>query len=95
MVDRETTLEIARLLNEVVVSGARLGSEFHDDEEQLAREWYAYCDEIDFWRRASELRGPLLDALFPEDDLPDDDDAIIAHDKRVAAELRPHYWGGR
>lgn len=91
MLDRQTTLELARLLNEVVVSGDRIGSTYHDDEERVAREWYAYTQEIDFWRRASKLRGPLLDALWPEDDLIDDE-SVIAHDARVEAELAPRYW---
>jgi hypothetical protein len=91
MLDRQTTLELARLLNEVVVSGDRIGSEHHDDEERLAREWYAYTQEIDFWRRASTLRRPLLDALWPEDGR-SDDESVIRRDARVEAELAPRYW---
>lgn len=43
MLDRQTTVELARLLNEVVVSGDRIGSTYHDDEDTAAREWLAYC----------------------------------------------------
>ncbi len=62
MIDRQTTFEIAQLLNEVVVSGDRIGSTHHDDDERAAREWLQYCDSIDFWRRAASLRGRAFDA---------------------------------
>lgn len=84
MLDRQTTLELARLLDEVVVSGDRIGSTHHDNREQAAREWLAYCDDIDLWRRAAALRHPAFDALWP-DPPPEDDDAI-------EAELAPRYW---
>lgn len=84
MLDRQTTLNLARLLNEVVVSGDRIGSALHDDEEQAAREWYAYCQEIDFWRRAAKLRRSALDALWP-DPTPEDDD-------QAETELAGRYW---
>jgi hypothetical protein len=91
MLARDTALQIARLLNEVVVSGDRMGSTFHDDEERLAREWYVYLQEVDFWRRAAELRGLLFDALWDDEGVVGDEE-IIAHDARVEAELAPRLW---
>jgi hypothetical protein len=88
---RPTTLELARLLNEVVVSGDRIGSAYHDDEEEAARAWLAYCREIDFWRRAAALRRDTFDALWPH--APAEDDAsVIAQDESVEAELAARYW---
>ena len=94
MLDRQTTLELARLLNEVVVSGDRIGSMYHDDEDAGAREWLAYCQTIEFWRRASALRRSTFDALWP-DPPAEDDQSVIAHDERVEAELAPRYWRAR
>ncbi len=84
MLDRQTTLELARLLNEAAVSGDRIGSTFHDREDELYREWGAYCQEIDFWRRASALRTRLSVALWP--------DAAPEDDERIERELAARYW---
>ena len=53
MLDRETTLELARLLEEIVVSGDRIGSAHADNPDALAREWHEYCQSIDLWPRAA------------------------------------------
>jgi hypothetical protein len=83
MLDRETTLDLTRLLNELVVSGDRMGSTHHGNHERLAAEWLKYCQEIDLWRRAATLRGSAFDALWP--------DARPEEDERIEAELAPRY----
>ncbi len=84
MIDRQTGLDLARLLNEVVVSADRIGSSFHDDPAAAHRELAAYLDRIDFVRRASKGRGALFEALWP--------DAPPADDEAIEAELSPRYW---
>jgi len=69
----------------VVVSGDRIGSAFADaPAEEWHREFGAYLDRIDFWRRASSLRSVLFESLWP--DAPPEDD------ERIEAELAPRYW---
>ncbi len=84
MLDRQTTLEVARLLNEVVVSGDRIGSAFHDTLPECDREFGAYCREIDAVRRAAMLRVVLFESLWP--------DAPASEDERIEEELAPRYW---
>lgn len=84
MLDRKTTLELARLLNEVVVSGDRIGSAHHDRLAECDRVFGAYCRDIDFVPRAAALRGALFEALWPA--APPEDD------ERIEAELAPRYW---
>jgi hypothetical protein len=84
VLERETVLELARLLNEVVVSGDRIGSTFHDRLTECDREFGTYCRELAVVSRAAALRGQLSEALWP--DAPPEDD------ERIEAELAPRYW---
>ena len=84
MLDRETVLQLARLLNEVVVSGDRIGTTFHDEPAEGDRRFGQYCRDIDLGPRAARLRRELFDVLWP-DAPPEDDD-------RIEVELAAHYW---
>ncbi len=85
MLERETELDLTRLLNEVVVSGDRIGSALADaPPEEVDREFGAYLRRIDFWHRASSLRSALFESLWPNE-APKDDE-------RIEAELAPRYW---
>ncbi len=84
VLDRQLVLELARLLNEVVVSGDRIGSAFPDDPEKCDRVFGAYCREVDAVPRASRLRGELFEALWPEEP-PEEDE-------RIEAEMGARYW---
>ena len=85
MLDRQITLDIARLLDEVVVSGDRIGTALADaPPDEFNKECGAYLQEIDFWRRASSLRSALFESLWP--------DAPVEDDDRIEAELAPRYW---
>jgi hypothetical protein len=84
VLERETVLELARLLNEVVVSGDRIGSKFHDRLAECDREFGTYCREAAVVPRAAALRGQVFGALWP--------DAPPEGDERIEAELAARYW---
>jgi hypothetical protein len=87
MLDRTTTLELTRFANELVLSGDRIGSAYHDDDENRAQQWLAYCEDIDIGRSATTLPHQAFDALWPDEHL-DDGESVLAYGARVEAELR-------